>query len=121
MLTFSEQERPIGIQLFGGCSDSLVEASRQVAELGVDFIDLNLGCPVKKVIRNGAGAAWLKDPVALGKLLTKMKGATSIPLTIKIRTGWDGDSINAHEVVRVAHDSGVSWVAIHGRTPGAGL
>lgn len=120
MMAFVESERPVGIQLFGGNEDSLVSASRMVEEAGADFVDLNLGCPVNKVVKTGGGSAWLRDPVALGRLLSRMKAAVSIPLTIKIRTGWDERSINAAEVVQVAYESGVSWVAIHGRTRAQG-
>ncbi len=120
MLVYDEGERPLGIQVFGGNFNSLVESTKVVEGAGADFVDLNLGCPVKKVTKTGGGSAWLRDPVALGKLLTAMKVATRLPLTIKIRTGWDETSINAHEVVQVAYESGVSWVAIHGRTRAQG-
>jgi tRNA-dihydrouridine synthase B len=91
-----------------------------VQDHGADFVDLNLGCPVKKVVCDGAGAAWLKEPVKLGKVLTAMKQALRVPLTIKIRTGWDEESRNPLEIVKVAADAGVSWVAIHGRTRAQG-
>ncbi|MCB0417664.1 MAG: tRNA dihydrouridine synthase DusB [Bdellovibrionaceae bacterium] len=120
MLAYSEAERPVGIQIFGGNPESLVEACRIVEAEGADFVDLNLGCPVKKVVKTGAGSAWLRDPAALGKILLQMKQAIRIPLTIKIRTGWDESSINAKEVVHVAYECGVSWVAIHGRTRAQG-
>lgn len=120
MMAFVESERPVGIQLFGGNEDSLVEAARMVEASGADFVDLNLGCPVNKVVKTGGGSAWLREPAALGKLLVRMKAGLSVPLTIKVRTGWDEGSINVDEVVHVAHDSGVSWVAIHGRTRAQG-
>lgn len=116
LLSFYEDERPLGIQLFGESRDSLVSAARHVESLGADFVDLNLGCPVPKVVKKGGGSAMCRNLPLLADVLSSMKRAISIPLTIKIRTGWDLQSINAHEVVQVAYDSGVSWVAIHGRT-----
>lgn len=120
LMAFCEAERPVGIQIFGCDIESMTDGARIVQDAGADFVDINFGCPVKKVVSDGGGSAWLKDPVALGKLLTSMKGVLNIPLTIKIRTGWDSDSVNAHEVVSVAADCGVDWVAIHGRTRAQG-
>jgi nifR3 family TIM-barrel protein len=120
LMAFDETERPVGIQIFGAEIPKLVEAARIVQGEGADFVDINLGCPVKKVVCDGGGAAWLRDPVALGKLLTEMKKVLRIPLTIKVRTGWDENSRNVADVVRVAAESGVAWVAIHGRTRAQG-
>jgi len=120
MLKFDERERPVGIQLFGGDETTLIQAAQIVEADGADFVDLNLGCPVKKIVCDGGGAAWLKDPVKLGRLLSNLRKAIGIPLTIKTRTGWDETSINIHEIVSIASDSGVSWVAIHGRTRAQG-
>ncbi|MBY0369436.1 tRNA dihydrouridine synthase DusB [bacterium] len=120
MMRFDESERPVGIQIFGSSIASMTEAAKIVQAEGADFVDINFGCPVKKVVCDGAGAAWLKEPQKLGELLTSMKQALRIPLTIKIRTGWDESSINAAEVVKVAAECGVSWVAIHGRTRAQG-
>lgn len=120
MLQYDVRERPIGIQIFGGDTRSMTEAARIVQGIGADFVDINFGCPVKKVVCDGGGAAWLKDPVALGKLLQSMKSVLTIPLSIKIRTGWDENSKNAEEIVKVAAESGVEWVAIHGRTRAQG-
>lgn len=120
LIRYAETERPCAIQIFGSDENTLVESCKIVEQHGADFVDLNLGCPVKKVVCDGGGAAWLKDPIKLGKVLTSMKKALRIPLTIKIRTGWDETSRNALEVVQVAADAGVSWVAIHGRTRAQG-
>ena len=109
MMRFSEQERPVGIQLFGSSVASMVEAARIVQEEGADFVDINFGCPVKKVVCDGAGAAWLKEPERMGELLVAMKAVLRIPLTIKVRTGWDDASINVHEIVKTAAQSGVAW------------
>lgn len=116
LMSFDESQRPIGIQLFGEEPEVIARAA-QVAEAdGCDFVDLNFGCPVPKVVKKGAGSAMLKDPVALQKVLSTVKAAIKIPLTIKIRTGWDSNSRNAVEVCNIAYNEGIEWVAIHGRT-----
>ncbi|MCB9072488.1 MAG: tRNA dihydrouridine synthase DusB [Bdellovibrionaceae bacterium] len=120
LLNYEESERPVGLQLFGEDPEVLGEAARKVQELGADFVDLNFGCPVKKVVQKGAGSAVLKDLNHLTKILRAVKSAISIPLTIKIRTGWDQNQRNAIEVIKVAHDEGIAWVAIHGRTRSQG-
>ncbi len=116
MMEFLEEERPVGIQIFGQETEALIQAARYVEQLGADFVDLNLGCPVKKIVKGGSGAALLKEPEKLKKILRGIKNNIQIPLTIKIRTGWDQQSRNARDIVRLAHDEGVTWVAIHGRT-----
>lgn len=115
-LAFHPEERPVGIQLFGGDEDILAEASRILEAHGVDYVDINMGCPVPKVVRKGGGSAWLCHPTDMAKMLAKVKSSIQIPLTIKIRLGWDSETINAHEIVRIAQEEGVAWVAIHGRT-----
>lgn len=120
LMRFHDAERPVGIQIFGSNIASMTEAARIVQSEGADFVDINFGCPVKKVVCDGAGAAWLKEPQKLGELLSAMKAPLRIPLTIKVRTGWDEQSVNVAEVVKVAADCGVSWVAIHGRTRAQG-
>lgn len=120
MLAFDELERPLGIQIFGSSVETMTEAAKIVQGEGADFVDINFGCPVKKVVCDGGGAAWLKDPVKLAELLESVKSGLRIPLSIKIRTGWDENTKNAKEVVRVAAESGVAWVAIHGRTRAQG-
>ncbi|OQW50656.1 MAG: hypothetical protein A4S09_01820 [Proteobacteria bacterium SG_bin7] len=116
LMRFDERERPVGIQLFGECGDIIGEAAKYVQDQGADFVDLNFGCPVNKVVKKGAGAAATRDLISFRNLLRKVRAAIELPLTIKIRTGWDEESRNALDVVRVAHDEGVTWVAIHGRT-----
>ncbi len=120
LLKFHEEERRVGLQIFGEDTELLCKASQYVEKLGADFVDLNLGCPVPKVVKKGAGSAMCRDPISLGKTLTAMVKSVKIPVTIKIRTGWDADSRNALDVVHAARDAGVSWVAIHGRTRAAG-
>ena len=116
MMEFLEEERPVGIQIFGEEKEALIQAARYVEERGADFVDLNLGCPVKKIVKGGSGAALLKEPEKLKKILRGIKNSIQIPLTIKIRTGWDQETRNAGDIVNLAYDEGVTWVTIHGRT-----
>lgn len=120
MMKFDERERPVGIQIFGSHIPTMKQAAKIVQEEGADFVDINFGCPVKKVVCDGSGSAWLKEPQKMGELLSEIKSSIRIPLTIKVRTGWDEKSRNVKEVVEVASQSGVSWVAIHGRTRAQG-
>lgn len=120
LMSFDESQRPVGIQLFGEEPEVMARAARFAQEKGADFVDLNFGCPVPKVVKKGAGSAILKDLPALSEMVTTVKKAIDIPLTIKIRTGWDSTSRNAVDVCRVAADAGVEWVAIHGRTRAQG-
>jgi tRNA-dihydrouridine synthase B len=116
MMGFLEEERPVGIQIFGEDTSSLVFAAQAVEDMGADFVDINLGCPVKKIVSKGAGSALLKEPLRLAQILAAIKKSINIPLTIKIRTGWDQTHRNALEIVNMAQQEGVTWVAIHGRT-----
>jgi len=116
LLKFAEAERPVGLQIFGEDEPNLVKACQVVERMGADFVDLNLGCPVPKIVKKGAGAAMCRNPVELSRILSAMVRSVKIPVTIKIRTGWDSGTRNAHEVVQAAADAGVRWVAIHGRT-----
>jgi len=120
LLKFHESERPLGLQIFGEDEENLVKACQFVEKQGADFVDLNLGCPVPKVVKKGAGSAMCRNPPMLGKILEAMVKSVKIPVTIKIRTGWDAGTRNALEVVKVAADAGVNWVAIHGRTRAQG-
>lgn len=119
LMEFDEGQHPIGIQIFGDNLEHLTEAAAKIEQLGADFVDLNFGCPVPKVVNKGAGSACLKDLTKLAAVIRATKSGTSLPVTIKIRTGWDAHTRNSDEVVRVAHDEGVTWVAIHGRTRAA--
>lgn len=116
MLSIDPRERHVGLQIFGQCPQAMARACAQAQEAGPKFIDLNLGCPVRKVVSKGAGAALLRDVGALPSFFRAIKRAISVPLSIKIRTGWDEGHRNAHEVIQVAQDEGVSLVCVHGRT-----
>ena len=117
---FHEEERPVGLQVFGENHARLCQAAREVERSGADFVDLNLGCPVPKVVRRGAGSAICLDLVLLDQVLNALVHAVRIPVSIKIRTGWDANFKNAKEVIRVAAEAGVSWVSVHGRTRAQG-
>ncbi|MGZ3787996.1 MAG: tRNA dihydrouridine synthase [Bacteriovorax sp.] len=116
MLKIDPREKNIGLQLFGESPEAMANAAKVAEEYGPKFIDINMGCPVKKVVGTGAGSSLLKDTSTLGHFFNTIKKAIGIPLTIKIRTGWDHDSINALEVIHIAREEGVEFVAVHGRT-----
>lgn len=115
LLRSAAEERPLGIQLFGESADRLAAAARQVS-LGGDLIDINLGCPVRKVIRSGAGSALLTDPPKVGQLLAAVRRATHLPLTIKLRSGWDQTRLNFIEIAHIAVEEGVDAITLHPRT-----
>ena len=116
MLQIDEAERPTAIQLFGSVPEELAEAARIVEARGADIIDFNMGCPVPKVVNNGEGSALMKTPELAGKILEAMVKAVRIPVTVKFRAGWDEEHRNAVEIARIAENSGIAAVAVHGRT-----
>ena len=116
MLQIDEAERPTAIQLFGSVPEELAEAARIVEARGADIIDFNMGCPVPKVVNNGEGSALMKTPELAGRILEAMVKAVRIPVTVKFRAGWDKEHRNAVEIARIAENSGVAAVAVHGRT-----
>ncbi|MEK6627631.1 MAG: tRNA dihydrouridine synthase DusB [Bdellovibrionota bacterium] len=120
LMSYDETQRPIGVQLFGEDPELIAKAALVAEEHGADFIDLNFGCPVPKVVKKGAGSAMLKDLVLMKKVLSACIKAVKIPVTIKIRSGWEQNSRNALDVCNLAYDEGITWVAIHGRTRAAG-
>lgn len=120
LMDFEEIQRPVGIQLFGETPEVLAKATKVVEEAGADFVDLNFGCPVPKVVKKGAGSAILKDLPQVERVFRAVKSATCLPVTAKIRTGWDESSKNAEKVAEIAYNEGLTWVAIHGRTRAAG-
>ncbi len=114
-LYYAEEERPITAQIFGADPQHLAEAARMIEDLGFDAVDLNLGCPARKVVKCG-GSGLLRDLPLLGTIFQKIRAAVSIPFTTKIRSGWSEEEIVACEVARLAEDSGVDAIAIHPRT-----
>lgn len=116
MLFYHEEERPVTAQLFGADPERLAEATRMVEDLGFDAIDLNLGCPAKKVVKACGGSALLRETRLLEQILRTIRAATAMPFTIKIRAGWDETEIVAVQVGKMAEDIGVDAVAFHART-----
>lgn len=113
---FEKVERPVSIQIFGSDSERMAESAAMVEAMGADIVDINLGCPVKKVVRQGGGSNLLRDLPRAEKILKAVRGAIHVPLTVKIRSGWDRQSVNATEVLKLAEDCGVEALTIHGRT-----
>jgi tRNA-dihydrouridine synthase B len=113
---FEESERPVSIQIFGSDPVRMAESAAMVESMGADIVDINLGCPVKKVVKQGGGSNLLRDLPLLEKIFKSVRKATRIPLTVKIRSGWDRKSINARDVLALAEDCGIEALAIHGRT-----
>ncbi len=116
MLDFDPSERPMVFQIFGSDETTIEEAAHKIERLGPDIIDINMGCSAKKVSRRGSGAGLLKDPAKIGRIFTRLTATISLPITGKIRLGWDDNSLNYLEVVKVLEDSGASLIAVHGRT-----
>ena len=117
-LETSKLEHPVAIQIFGGKKESLLEALRIIESQGIDYdlIDVNLGCPVPKVTKTGAGSSWLKRKDELYEMMSALVKASKKPVTAKIRIGWDDATINVEEIVSVLQEAGVSLIAIHPRT-----
>lgn len=121
LLQSHAEEKPLAIQLFGSDPKVVAEAARIVADEGADIIDLNMGCPVPKVVRQGAGAALLRNPETVAMLVDAVRQAVSIPVTVKTRSGWSQSKINVSEVARVAEDAGADAITIHPRTAKQGF
>jgi tRNA-dihydrouridine synthase B len=121
-LDFDESERPIGVQLFGGNAEHMAEAAKHVVDwVRPDFIDLNFGCPVNKVVAKNGGSALLKDCPALTAVAgAVVRAVAPLPVTAKIRIGWDASSINAPHVAKILEETGIQAVAVHGRTRAQG-
>jgi putative TIM-barrel protein, nifR3 family len=115
-LRTSAEDQPLGVQIFGAEPDIMADAARIVAGHGAALIDINMGCPVKKVIKAGAGAILMKDSDRAASIITAVKKAVSVPVTVKIRSGWNHSSINATEIARIAEDCGAAAIIIHART-----
>jgi nifR3 family TIM-barrel protein len=116
LLKYSEDMRPIGAQICGTNPQSAKIAAKIVEDLGFDLIDLNCGCPVDKVVKDGSGSGMLKNLSSIANVLESMVKSVNIPVTIKIRAGWDDNNIVASEIVKIAEELGVKAITIHGRT-----
>lgn len=116
MLDYAESMRPIGAQLCGSRPEYAAPTARMVEDLGFDVLDLNCGCPVDKVTKDGSGSGLLRNPERIGEILANMVAAVKIPVTLKVRAGWDEESINAHEITKIAEQAGAKAIFVHGRT-----
>jgi tRNA-dihydrouridine synthase B len=114
MLAFNENERPVAIQIYGGDPDRMDDAAAIVEEQGVDIVDVNMGCPVRKIVNNGAGSALLKDFDRAARVVEKIKQRVKIPVTVKVRKGWESDDVLP--LLLRFQEIGVAAIAIHGRT-----
>jgi len=114
------EDRPLGAQIFGADPQIMAEAACIVAQGGVDLIDINMGCPVRKVLKTGAGAVLLRDPDRVARIVDAVKKAVKIPVTVKIRSGWTRSSINAVEIAKITEDCGADAVTVHARTADQG-
>ena len=116
LLRFTDAERPIGIQLFGSNPSSMAEAAKRAEELSPDFIDINIGCSVRRVLRGGSGAALLSEPALLGEIASGIVKSVRLPVSAKMRIGIDENKKNFAEIINILQDSGVSFISVHGRT-----
>ena len=116
LLTIDPREKPVSLQLFGSDPDIMSEIAKQIEERPFDILDINMGCPVGKVVANGDGSALMKDPEKAARLAEAVVKASPVPVTVKMRRGWDKGSINAVELSKMLEQAGVSAIAVHGRT-----
>ena len=114
------EDRPLGVQIFGADPQIMAEAACIVAQNGVDLIDINMGCPVRKVLKSGAGAVLLRDHDRVARIVDAVKKAVNIPVTVKIRSGWTHSSINAVEIAKIAEGCGADAITVHARTADQG-
>jgi len=121
LLRSHQEERPLAVQLFGADPSVVAEAARIVEAEGADIIDLNMGCPVAKIVRQGAGAAIIQDPERVKRMVDAVRKAVNIPLTVKSRSGWSRSQINIVEIVKAAEEAGADAVTVHPRTAKQGL
>lgn len=116
IMSIDSKEKNPGVQIFGCDLDEMLSISKHAESIGAKFVDINMGCPVKKVIKSGAGAAMLKNPEANKDLFHHLSSNLNIPVSIKIRTGWHTDTVTANKMLETAHHEGIKWLCIHGRS-----
>ena len=113
---YTEEERPVSIQIFGGDPEKMAAAAQIVEGMGADIVDVNMGCPVPKIAKHNAGCSLMREPEHAADVVRAMTQAVKIPVTVKMRAGWDADHINAPELARRMEDAGAAALAVHGRT-----
>ena len=116
LLMTDDKEKPVGVQIFGSEPRLMAEQAKRIEDRGFAFIDVNMGCPVPKIVNNGEGSALMKNPKLIGDIVNELVNLCSLPITIKIRAGFNEDSINAPEIAEIVESAGVSAIAVHGRT-----
>ncbi len=116
LMRITDDERPCAIQIFGSDADIMAEIIPKVMEYKPDIIDINMGCPTPKIVNNGDGSALLKNPSLIGEIVRKVSDASPVPVTVKIRKGWDSDSVNAVGTAKIIEANGAAAIAVHGRT-----
>ena len=116
LMEISDLERPCGIQIFGDNPKCMADAAKHALENKPDIIDINMGCPAPKISSNGSGSALMKNPRLCGEIVKAVTAVTDIPVTVKIRKGWDDDSVNAVEVAKICESAGAAAITVHGRT-----
>lgn len=116
LMEISDLERPCGIQIFGDDPKCMADAAKHALENKLDIIDINMGCPAPKISSNGSGSALMKNPRLCGEIVKAVTAVTDIPVTVKIRKGWDDDSVNAVEVAKICESAGAAAITVHGRT-----
>src|SRR5678810_1209219 len=113
---YTEEERPVSIQIFGGDPAKMADAAQIVEGMGADIVDVNMGCPVPKIAKHNAGCSLMREPEHAQAVVAAMAKAVRIPVTVKMRAGWDQNAINAPTLARMVQDAGASAIAVHGRT-----
>jgi len=113
---YTEEERPVAIQIFGGDPAKMADAAQIVEGLGANIVDVNMGCPVPKIAKHNAGCSLMREPAHAAAVIAAMTRKVKIPVTVKMRAGWNENSINAPDLARLVEDAGASAVAVHGRT-----
>jgi len=113
---YTEEERPVSIQIFGGDPDKMAAAAQIVEGMGADIVDVNMGCPVPKIAKHNAGCSLMREPDHAAKIVEAMSRAVRIPVTVKMRAGWNDDERNAPRLARMVEDAGAAAVTVHGRT-----
>lgn len=116
LIMTDDREKPIGVQIFGSEPELMAEQAKRLEDMGFDFIDVNMGCPVPKIVNNGEGSALMKNPKLIGDIVEALAKACKLPVTIKIRAGFSKECLNAPEIAHIAEESGAYAVAVHGRT-----
>src|SRR3989442_2131524 len=113
---YTEEERPVSIQIFGGDPEKMADAEQIVEGLGADIVDVNMGCPVPKIAKHNAGCSLMREPEHAASVIAAMTRKVRIPVTVKMRAGWNDSSINAPDLAKRVEDAGAAAVAVHGRT-----